>query len=269
LPDLREPTPLPWRHRRYIQHFWDATYVGTYQERIRGVLRWGCRGAMDPKPVEENCSEVVQLAYLAVLQSASDRAARQAVRFFVLRMLASLLLLALIFGVASGTEKIEFFGATLKLAPWTFIVVGSIGASLLLLLEFPQYERAHLLAYQVVLLYRNLGYERPWQDWKEGSSPWGAELVAAAPADPWVPHNWTDTGVMIGLTVLSFLLTIGAEFLAWCYLIDSEASIGAWLFGLLPIATLVLALRRYWYLMREVRRGTRPHLALGKRRKRQ
>jgi hypothetical protein len=204
------------------------------------------------------------LAYVAALQTGSDRAARLCVRFFALRMLASVVTIAVAIGAADA-PKATVSVATLTLAPWSIVVAGSLTAALLLVLEFPQWDRAHRLAYEAVGIFRDeLGYRRPWTAWKAGEGPWGVDIASAARSDTWIPRSWTDLGMIIALSGVALLTTVGAQGFAWAYLRSHESATAAWAFAPVPVCTLAFAAVRYLRIGLEVRGHRRPHLALGK-----
>jgi hypothetical protein len=224
---------------------------------------------MNPEQKDSPPPQEVLLAYLSVLQNASDRAARLSTLYFGLRLLLSTVLLALSYGVAKSTEQIAVLGTSVKLAPATLLFTVSFAVLLLLLLEFPQYERARLFAYKAVLLYRDeFRFPAPWEDWIVGTSPWGLEVVEAQASDPALPRWITDLLIIQVLLFLGFGLTVWGQVAATVHVVHASDAVAAVGCSLLVVITVITLARRYWYVWRDVHAEHLPHLALGNRRRR-
>src|SRR4051794_39576162 len=120
-----------------------------------------------------------EIAYLTAVQAEAVRSAALAQRLFLWKLLLTTMTLALAGGVIGTGEELEVTGLHFKLKLWVLLVLGSVLAFFILVLDFAQYERAHRLGWRAAQLYADLGYAVPQADLLRPDSPYGMPHLAA------------------------------------------------------------------------------------------
>jgi uncharacterized integral membrane protein len=128
-------------------------------------------------------SEGVSLLYLQLLQDAAVRAMNAAGRLFLVRVVLTIVLLVLAIGVVRTEEQFGLSGLNFELDLWVLLVAVAVLGLVLLVFDVAHCERGHRLAWRVVRLYEDLGFDAPRAEWNSPDSPFGLPYAAAFPLD--------------------------------------------------------------------------------------
>jgi hypothetical protein len=199
--------------------------------------------------------------YVEFVQEAAVRANNTAGRLFLIRMVVTVIVLAIAAGAAEAGDTFDLFGLGLELDPWTLLVGGSVLALVMQFFDVPYYERGHQLAYRAAHLYADLGYRVPLAEWYTRWNPHGLQFAAAVQNDPltgrwqWLSYNIAALG---GQTVAGVFL-VTTQVIVY-YALDDLGHHGFWrsAFLLVPIVTASLVLAKLGLIVRDFRSGARP-----------
>lgn len=165
-----------------------ATDVGKLPEPLRDALFEEILRDVDElpaaPPARPDISTVeVAVRYLELIQDGAVRAYNAAGRLFVLRVILTVLLLAVAAGIAKVDPKdLPWFG--LELDPAEVLVGSSVFVSVLQFLDVLHYERGHQLSVRAVRLYAELGFPAPRAEWKSPENPLRLQYAAAVTNEP-------------------------------------------------------------------------------------
>jgi hypothetical protein len=211
-----------------------------------------------PSRTRDRCPPEVAVKYVELVQDAAVRANNTAGRLYLLRMVLTVIVLALALGLAKTGEKVDIFGLGLELKPWVLLVAGSIVASVMQIFDVPYYERGHQLGWRAARLYDELGYPVPRDEWVTPENPLALPYAAAMTNDP-LFRKLSYNAASVGGQVVGGLFLVGTQ----VYVLIKLANLGyepvpLCIFALLPILTAAIGIAKFILIRNEHRRGERP-----------
>jgi hypothetical protein len=199
----------------------------------------------------------VALNYIKLVEDAAVRSNHTAGRLYLVRVILTLVLLALALGIASIDEKFELAGLSFEVKLWLLLVVMSVFALVLELFDIPYYERGHRLGWRAACLYEELGYDVPRDAWHTLENPLGLQFAAAAPHDS-LMRRLSYNMASAGGQVFAALLLFATQAYVFYRLTQDFHTFPVWLFALVPVLALGVGCARFIAMLNAFRRGERP-----------
>jgi hypothetical protein len=185
-----------------------------------------------------------KLCYLGFLQEAAARAARTTARFFLLRTLLTVLILALLLEFADAKDEVKFPFLDVTVDHWGLLVGACVLAFVVTVFDVAYFSRAHVLAVRALKLYGELGYKEPREEWVTPTSPFGLEYARAPVADPAFARTTYARLAIVAYAVAGAVL-VGAQFFVLVELLDEFGTrAGNIAFALVPTLTALIAIVR-------------------------
>jgi|tagenome__1003787_1003787.scaffolds.fasta_scaffold20967918_3 hypothetical protein len=187
-----------------------------------------------------------KLCYLGFLQEAAARAAQTTARLFLLRLVLTALILALLFDFADAKDEVKLPVLDLTLDQLRLLEGACVLSFVVIIFDIAYFSRGHILGLRAVELHEELKFDAPKEEWGSPTSPFGLEYAHAPAADP-VFGGMTYTRLAIGGTAIAGFVLVVAQFWVLLELATSEketriAEVVA--FALVPIATAFVGIRR-------------------------
>jgi hypothetical protein len=186
-----------------------------------------------------------KLCYLGFLQEAATRAAHTTARLFLLRLVLTALILALLVDFANAKDEIRLPLLDLTVGQLRLLEGASVLSFVVIVFDIAYFSRGHILGLRAVELHEELEYDAPKKEWGSPRSPFGLEYAHAPAADP-VFGGMTYSRLAIGGTAIAGLVLVVAQFWVLLELATSDETGAAEVvaFALVPIATALVGIRR-------------------------